>query len=41
MQFLTESSEFIVLIITLIFWIGVFLSLIIIDNKLIKLEKED
>jgi hypothetical protein len=41
MQFLTESSEFIVLIITLIFWIGVFLSLNIIDNKLIKLEKED
>jgi len=40
MNFIEQNSYYVVLIITLIIWIGIFLYMLSIDKKLKKLEKE-
>lgn len=40
MDFIEQNSYYVVLIITLIIWTGIFLYMLSIDKKLKKLEKE-
>jgi len=40
MNFIEQNSYYVVLIITLIIWTGIFLYMLSIDKKLKKLEKE-
>jgi CcmD family protein len=40
MDFIEQNSYYVVLIITLVIWTGIFLYMLSIDKKLKKLEKE-
>ena len=40
MEVLTQNSNYVVLAVTLILWLGLFLYMLLVDKKLKKIEKE-